>query len=57
MVLTFHPVVYMWFKVKGNPYVQTDARHLYKTAKLMKEQSIEVQEVNFHVTKRNGYFA
>ena len=35
----------MWFEIKGNPYVQMSGRHLYKTAKLMKEQSIEVQEL------------
>ena len=47
----------MWFEIKGNPYVQMGALHLYKTAKLMKEQSIEVQEVVFPVLKRNAYFA
>ena len=47
----------MWFRIKGNPYVQMGARHLHKTANLMKEQSIEVQKVVFPVLKRNGYFA
>ena len=35
----------MWFEIEGNPYVQIDARHLYKTAKFMKEQSIDAQKI------------
>ena len=46
----------MWFEIKGNSYVQKGARHLYKTAILMKEQINEVQDVFFPVLKRNGYF-
>ena len=45
------------FEIKSNTYVQMGARHIYKTAKLMKEQSIEVQEVVLPVLKQNGYFA
>ena len=46
----------MWLKIKTNPHVQTGAKHISETLKLVKKQNIRIQSIVMPVIERNAYF-